>query len=545
MKKIGIINLAVVLLLAGFFCGWSRQQAQAALLTNASADVVIGQQNMTSNSPNQGNIALPGANTFWGSREVTMAGDKLIAIDIENNRVLIFNSIPTSDNASADVVIGQSSMSGQDVNQGLSADANTLNYATGVFYDGSKLFIADGMNNRVLIYNSIPTSNNVRADVVVGQPNFTSSSANQGVVAGANTLNQPNTMFSDGKKLFISDWGNNRVLVFNSIPTSNNANADFVIGQADLAGNAPNQGGSAAANTIFGPSYIFSNGKNLVIADRDNNRVLIYNSVPTQSNASANVVVGQANMNANEANRSGAVGANTLSAPRIVYLYGQKLLIADSDNNRLLIYNSIPTSNDANADTVVGQPDLTSNSPNQGGSVKANTFSYSPRGIFISKGKLILGDYANSRLLVYNSFGSQWTIGRNHSKTLSGGEKIKVKKKKLEFSGKKTTYKKGYVRIYRNGVLAKKVKIKKSGKWSASFRDTGSAVKDFVIKYYNSHNTLQMNSETYTLGINRGGLNAATLEKANYTGPAENSVGENKSSPQKDWDFAGAKKNAR
>jgi hypothetical protein len=121
-------------------------------------------------------------------------------------------------------------------------------------------------------------------------------------------------------------------------------------------------------------------------------------------------------------------------------------------------------------------------------------------------------------VLIYNSFGSQWTIAKNHSRTLSGDEKIKVKKKKLEFSGKKVAYKKGYVRIYRDGNYAKKVKIKKSGKWSTNFKDTGSAMKDFVIKYYNKSNVLQMNSETYTLGINRGSLVETTLEKMSFDG---------------------------
>jgi hypothetical protein len=120
--------------------------------------------------------------------------------------------------------------------------------------------------------------------------------------------------------------------------------------------------------------------------------------------------------------------------------------------------------------------------------------------------------------LIYNSFGSQWTINKNKSRVVSGDEKIKVKKNKLEFSGKKVAYKKGFVRIYRNGIYAKKVKIKKSGKWNTSFKDTGSAVKEFVIKYYNKSNILQMNSETYALGINRGSLVEATFEKMSLSG---------------------------
>ena len=39
---------------------------------------------------------------------------------------------------------------------------------------GGKLYVADTQDNRILIYNKIPTTNNAAADVVVGQPNFTS-----------------------------------------------------------------------------------------------------------------------------------------------------------------------------------------------------------------------------------------------------------------------------------------------------------------------------------------------------------------------------------
>ena len=36
--------------------------------------------------------------------------------------------------------------------------------------DGTRLFVADGGNDRVLIYNTIPTQNAAAADVILGQP---------------------------------------------------------------------------------------------------------------------------------------------------------------------------------------------------------------------------------------------------------------------------------------------------------------------------------------------------------------------------------------
>jgi len=43
----------------------------------------------------------------------------------------------------------------------------------GVWIQNGKLYVADTQNNRVLIYNSIPTANGAAADVVLGAPNFT------------------------------------------------------------------------------------------------------------------------------------------------------------------------------------------------------------------------------------------------------------------------------------------------------------------------------------------------------------------------------------
>lgn len=372
-------------------------------------------------------------------------------------------------------------------------------------------------NNRVLIYNSIPTTNNANADVVIGQQNMTSSSENQGGAAGANMLYNPSGIFYTGKQLLISDYYNNRVLIYNSLPTTNNTSADVVIGQQNMTSNSVNQGGAASASTLYIPIGIFFNGKKLFITDQYNNRVLVYNSIPTANNTSADVIIGQQNATGGSANQGGSVAANTLYYPMNVFSYGSKLLVADAFNHRVLIYNSIPTGNNANADIVIGQQNMTSNSSDQGGAAGANTL-HNPRGVIVADQKLIIGDLENNRVLVYNSFGSAYVITKNHSKTLSGDEKIKVKKKKLEFSGKKTAWKKGRVKIYRDGSLVKNVKIKKSGKWKVSFKDTGSAVKDFVLKYYNSNGTLQMNSETYVLGIDRGSLVEATLQKATFSG---------------------------
>ena len=75
-----------------------------------------------------------------------------------------------------------------------------------------KLIVADAAANRVLIFNTIPTANGALADVVIGQPNFTSSAAG----TSDQSLSSPAFVsVSPDNKLLITDLFNNRVLVYN------------------------------------------------------------------------------------------------------------------------------------------------------------------------------------------------------------------------------------------------------------------------------------------------------------------------------------------
>ncbi len=364
---------------------------------NQSADVVIGQQDFVSSSANQGGLA--GANTIANTQDVYTDGTKLFILEDSNNRALIYNSIPTSNNASANVVVGQPNFTstGQNYGRGWqNAQANGFAYDYSIYQAGGKLFISEGGNHRILIFNSVPTSDGASANVVIGQTNFTSVYANQGGSVNANTLNGPYQMYSDGTKLFVADPRNNRVLIYNSIPTSNNASADVVIGQVDFTHNAS----GTTASTLNFPTGVYSDGTKLFISDLGNHRVLVYNSIPTSNGASADVVIGQTNFTSGVANQGGSVSANTLKDPIFVHSRGTKLFIGDSSNNRVLIYNSIPTSNGASADVVIGQANFTSGVANQGGSVGANTLS-TPTGITSDNERLIIADYSNSRVLIY------------------------------------------------------------------------------------------------------------------------------------------------
>ena len=362
--------------------------------TNEAADIVIGQPDFTHNQANQADVCA--STSLQNPTSVRGDGKKVFVCDRANNRVLIFNSIPATDNTAADVVIGQPDLTSNTANNGGVSD-KSLYIPNSIWTDGNKLLVADMYNNRVLIYNTIPTSNHAAADVVIGQPDMTSNTPNNGGVSDR-SMNGPDGVYSDGTRLFVAEYPNNRVLIYNTIPTSNHAAADVVIGQPDMTSNTPNNGG-VSAESLKAPVEVYTNGTKLFVADYGNHRVLIYNTIPTSNRAAADVVLGQPDMTSNERN-NGGISGKSLNNPVGVYSDGTRLFVADYVNNRVLIYNTVPTSNYTTADVVIGQPDMTSNTINNGG-VSERSLNY-PYSIYNDGTRLLIADRNNNRIAIYN-----------------------------------------------------------------------------------------------------------------------------------------------
>jgi hypothetical protein len=362
-----------------------------------AAETVIGQADMTSHLANQGHPVS--GQTLSSPVCVIRLGAKYLVSDRRNNRVLIYNQLP-GNNAVADLVIGQPDMQQNAPNQNTTPTASTLAGPVGLCTDGGKLMVADLENNRVLIYNSLPLANNAAADVVVGQLNMTCNGVNQGGAPGPNTLNCPHGVATDGQHLAVTDFWNHRVLIFNTIPTVNNASADVVVGQTDMFYHQPNQGGydgNADAHTLYHPASAAIDSGRLFIVDYWNNRVLIYNTVPAVNNAAADIVMGQPDMNSATANEGGTTTANSLNGPGGVAVSQGRMFITDNSNARLLIFNRIPAVNNAPADVVIGQPDMITSASRP---TDANSLS-DPFFPFVDGPRLFLPEAGNNRVLIF------------------------------------------------------------------------------------------------------------------------------------------------
>lgn len=125
-----------------------------------------------------------GETVMAANLEVDAAG-ALYVTDLYNNRVLRFDD-PFNTDSTADAVWGQADYSANQANRGASATCQSLHFETvgGLAFDNSgSMWVADSGNARVLRFPRIGGIIQQTADVVLGQPNCTTTS--QGSTARA------------------------------------------------------------------------------------------------------------------------------------------------------------------------------------------------------------------------------------------------------------------------------------------------------------------------------------------------------------------------
>jgi hypothetical protein len=420
--------------------------------TGQAARLVIGQTTFTSADPNSSNMIIGGASgVAWAADTLFIADDNRIGAVPNNNRILILPNLsgmlpsPTASLTysstcpicvgQASVVLGQPDFSTTTNN--LTVTQNNLRLPTAIASDGVRLVVADTNHNRILIWNHIPTTNNANADVVVGQPNFTTGTVPTNGTPSAKSMNGPQGVWIQNGRLYVADTGNNRVLIYNNIPTANGAAADVVLGQPNFTTfvqvNIAQQNINATSQNMLNPVSVTSDGVHVFVTDLGYNRILIWNSIPTKNDQAADVVVGQPDMNSGAPNNAftitspaslansttttiqtpvlctvsngtdsngnltyPAVCNATLNFPRFALSDGTKLFVSDGGNDRVLEFQNIPTQNGASADIILGQI---------GGSVDQATDAAdsmnTPTSLAYDGTNLYVADPYNRRVTVY------------------------------------------------------------------------------------------------------------------------------------------------
>ena len=236
-------------------------------------------------------LTVTAGNTFFG---LLSAGDDDIGL-------LGWNAPPAT-NVAADFHVGTNNGGGGPI------DTSPQDVSTA----GTKLVVANGGGNNILIFNTIPTSVNPTPDLILTQ-------------SSSGTLSNPSGVWTNGTVLVVADTGNNKVLVWNNFPATDVA-PDFALDTTPGA-------------AMSGPTSVFvTSAGQLFVCDTANNRVLVWNSMPTADHTPPNNDLGQSDFNGVGANEGFTTDIFSLSAPHGVYVSGGKIFVTDTGNNRILIY---------------------------------------------------------------------------------------------------------------------------------------------------------------------------------------------------------------
>ncbi|MGO9095189.1 MAG: hypothetical protein ACLQGV_08195 [Bryobacteraceae bacterium] len=392
---------------------------------------IVGQASLNavqySSSPN-----LVEGRELWSPAGIALDASTggLYVSDTLNNRVLGWrNAASFSNGAYADIVVGQP--------EGPNAMTTTnpqgpccnpqqtrgLHWPTGLAVDTQgNLYVVDAGNNRILRY---PTpfaagSPGMNPDIVIGQPDFNSYSANQGggatPAAGAISPLASNSpvaqalVFDTSGNLWYADTGNHRVLRF---PAGSGGKvqgtADHVLGQLDFVHAAALPETNAGFTNLSGlryPTGLAMDATGRIYVSDSLARVLIYQSSPQAAGNPAMKMLGQVVV------PSGQQPPATPNATQFGYPAGlamiannTQLVVADAVLNRLTVFApldswlstpSTPPSSSPAAITVIGQTDYSGNTA----SAAASGLS-APSQVAFSGSELFVADSGNNRVVVF------------------------------------------------------------------------------------------------------------------------------------------------
>jgi len=347
------------------------------------------------------------------------ATSALILSDALQNRVLIYD-VPFSTGQSASMVLGQTSFSGE--TSGTSA--NTMSSPGSITMDrGGNLYVTDDANCRVLQFIP-PFTDGMSASLVLGQPslnagvcptNVSATSLGKSIPIGVGVFGVPviSVATDSSGDLWVADSEYHRVLEYKP-PFSDGMAAVLAIGQMDLYSGSPNQGGlDPTDSTLQSPDGLaFDPTGNLWIVDHGNSRVLEFKP-PFATGMAACLVLGQADFTHNSPNQGGSAGANTFSDPMgATFDSSGNLWVADALNNRVLEFRA-PFTTNMNSSVVLGQVDFNHGWAIHVGKVRTSATLAIPHELtFDSSGSLFVSDSQNNRTLM---FAPPFTSGMNAS----------------------------------------------------------------------------------------------------------------------------------
>ncbi|MEP7010086.1 MAG: NHL repeat-containing protein [Acidobacteriota bacterium] len=343
----------------------------------------------------------PTASQLYAPRGVFLDEKVLAVADSGNHRILLWHGLPTEDGAPADAVLGQPTAESEGAHAGGRGPENGLHLPTGLAVLDGRLFVADAWHHRILVWDRVPDRSDAPPDWALGQSDLSSIEPNRGGAVSAATLYWPYGLGWVDGWFYVTDTGNRRVLAWRGLPERNRP-ADAVLGQPDFASSDENRGGPPSARSFRWPHAVVGVGGYLYVADAGDHRVLGWQGEPWDGSGDrdADLALGQADLvSANELPYA-PQNASTLRFPYALATDGFGLAVADTANNRVLLWDRAPTSSGAPADRAIGQANFSGNGENRWQAVRQDTLCW-PYGISLSGGRLAIADSGNNRVMIW------------------------------------------------------------------------------------------------------------------------------------------------
>lgn len=356
---------------------------------NAAANLVLGQTDFVSA------IAPATPSSFSLDSPTAIVIDpvtgKVFVADKDNRRVLRYPNVASLGNgAGAEAVFGQARFS----TRASVTDPGFSGELRGMFFDRrGRLWVADAQFNRVVMFEAASfRETNAYPDRVYGQPDFATTTSS----VTASKMYYPEGVWVDTEdRLWVSEYGNNRVLRFDAISTKGNgAAADGVLGQNNFTTAIAGTGSSG----IGGPVGITVTASGTLFVGTDS-RVLRFDHAALLGNgAGASGVLCQPDF---------ATTTHGLSATQADFPWGtwitpdDTLWVLDYSNHRALRFDNASTkANGSAANAVVGQPDFITKTTGTT-SQKLNLFNWGLHPFVDGSGNLWIPDANNNRVLTF------------------------------------------------------------------------------------------------------------------------------------------------
>lgn len=371
-------------------------------------------------------------------------GKRLLLADTHNNRILIWNTLPGG-NQKPDLVLGQKDFFTN--NPGDRLDG--LNWPVDVATDGERVLVADSYNNRILIWNSFPTVNGQKADIVL------QGNEKLGIDRRGNIM-WPWAVWTDGKKVVVTSTAGRQVLIWSEFPTRSNQPADIVLqlpgfgtprsiaSDGERLAVTDHNALGGEGGTFFweafparddemydffiaDPELIARNemapppegvqigrmlwadftddGKFIALGDQ----IFIWNSFPRDEDDAPDYIVGVTSPGETGYMYRSGDGSGVASANGRLYL-------ALSNGNKVVGFYSLPTRRDQKPDFAIGAPDVETNT------LEANFFITNPVPATDGKSLLVSSDFDDKLYIwkklpdesgakpdfVYSGLGNPW-----------------------------------------------------------------------------------------------------------------------------------------